>query len=502
MWITAKVEIQDEIAEATKRHRDGRLRIFQVIAPGDQRFDPSKDYEREYDDASVFGPLRKHEDAVQELLGRADRGGDAEDTDTTAPAPQSEDSHQASEKLLGATEDDGPRDVLLDVASDDEGDGISEEATSVPPYSDTDLLAGNLTPAGDESQPIPSFSHSDGPFVKEGFEGQVVSESNDESDYQDVAAVAALWQAIYAGRPGIAYHIAKLLTERGEDTGTIPPANLIAASALADHVHSAHGEVVTTLRPLLESVDPDSLSRNVSQDQDSVNLLLFRATLRPALFAPYTGAAAILRRISMPEVLTPVYQLAKDVADHADRLQGIRLDADLIRTTLRGGWRDEFMAFAGRVSDWRSRAESQQIIFVRANRVWRDLFSETGCLAELVALISKDNVAGTTRIEEIRKRIVDQRAFNDLVRLTDRKHRKGNPIQGRALKQLWDHVQPAIDLSSEWLRLMDAKPDSEVFITRRIEALRANLLPRGREAIAATERAETTMTSRRFRCKR
>ena len=486
-----KVEIQEEIAAATKRSRDARIRIFQVIAPGDQIFDPSKDYEREYESTSAIGASRTREDAIQEPAERTDRTGNAEDI---APTPESKVGQNGTERFSGAADHGNGREEVPDGGANDEKDVISEE-TSDSSGSGDDPLTPNLVHTGDEPRPLRPFRQGDVPAISEGFEGAIVSRPFDASDSSDATAVATIWHAIHAGRPGVAYHIAKLLTERDDDPGAIPPANLIAAMALAGHVHSAHGEVVSALHALLESIDPDSLLRNDRREQDPINLLLFCATLRPALFAPYTGAAVMLRRISMPDVLTPVYQLAKDVADHADRLQGVRLDADLIRTTLRGGWQDEFMTFASRVADWRNRADSQRIIFVRANRVWRDLFNETGCLAELTTLISKDDAAGTTRIEEIRRRIVDQRAFNDLVRLTDRKHRKGNPIQGRALKQLWDHVQPAIDLSSEWLRLMDAKPGSEVFITRRIEALRADILPRSREAIEAVERAETTMTS-------
>ena len=489
------VEIQQEIAEATKRRRDARLRIFEVIAPGNQRFEPSKDYEQEYHNASVFGPGQRHENSVQVRVERPDQEGNTEDADVAAPTSKSKDSHEQGEKSTRASDDVRPRAEVSNGISRDGEEVVSGVAISESPDLGADSPATYLTHPSGVSGPIQPFNHSEERVATSSSDGTAVSEPIDESGYRDTAAVAAIWQAIDAGRPGIAYHIAKLVTEQGNDKGAIPPANLIAASALAEHVNSGHGEVVATLHQLLESIDPDKLSRNDHLEQDSINLLLFCATLRPALFAPYTGAAVMLRRISMPRVLTPVYQLAKTVADHADRLQGVRLDADLIKTTLRGGWQDEFTTFAARVADWRNRAESQQIIFARANHVWRDLFSETGCLAELAVLISKDDVSGMPRIEEIRKRIVDQRDFNDLVRLTDRKRRKGNPIQGRALKQLWDHVQPAIALSSEWLRLMDAKPDSEVFITRRIEVLRADLLPRGREAIAATEGAEAAMTS-------
>ena len=57
--------------------------------------------------------------------------------------------------------------------------------------------------------------------------------------------------------------------------------------------------------------------------QDALNLMLFCATFRPALFAPVTVAAPLLRRVSLSGSLAPVAKLADVVAGHAEGLHGV-----------------------------------------------------------------------------------------------------------------------------------------------------------------------------------
>lgn len=470
-----KVEIQEEITKVARKLRDARRHILQIIAPRDEEFDPSRDYNHESDDTGIFKIDHRHDNLDQESDEYLDRKSGKEVAGTTdGPAESNNGSWQtaASANLL----------------TEGENENIENETTSELPNAGIDAASTNRTSTTDKSQSNRSSSSTIiSSAGAERTDDMVIMEPDGKVDRKDTAAVAMFWRAIHSDRPGIAYYIAKFAPGQDNDKKTMPQANLIAASVLANHVQSADGEVVTALRPLLESVETERLSRNDCQNKDAVNLLLFCATLRPALFAQSTGAASMLRCISVPEILAPVYKLAITVADHADRLQGVRLDASLIRATLRGDWEDEFTTFVARVSDWRNRAKSQRIIFHRANRVWQDLFNENGRLAELIALISKDDTTSSDRIDAIRKQISNQKTFNAFVQKSDPKHRKSNPIQGSALKQLWDHVQPAIELSSEWLRLMDVKPDPKGFIAGRIGTLRRDLALHGDEAIAAID---------------
>lgn len=489
------VEIQEEITRTAKKLRDARRYLFQVIGPQEQEFDPSRDYEREYEGAGVIRAEHTDKDARRESVERPKEKGEEKPMDSAGSTPETRRVYEADGKAVAELGDDLRPMVGLVSLSSDTGDGAVNEKTSETPDSDARSLVADKMAAADGLQSGQSSGTVPELVATEGTDEMVAVESKSESDYQDTAAVSVLWQSIDSGRLGIAYHIARLLTQRGDDERGIPPANLLAASALANHVHSADGQVVTALRPLLESIDVGDLLQNDFHERDAVHLLLFCAALRPALFAPSTGAVSLLRSFSAPDGLTSVYDLGNSVAGHADRLQGVRLDANLIRTTLRGGWQGEFTTFVARVGDWRNRAKSQRIIFHRANRVWRKLVDENGCLAELVELISIDDTDNTDRIETICKQLDNQKTFNALVQKTDRRYRKGNAIEGAALKQLRDHAQPVIEFANEWLRLIDAKPHPTGFVAQRLEALRRDVLSDGNDAIAAIDRVlvgETT----------
>ena len=486
-----RVALLEKVSKTARAGRDARLAIIRVVAPQGQDFDPRGNYKQQLEDASVSTLEPREHDVVQEPVGHSGtESRDAVEADTV-PAVQAERVPGGTDETPAAANDDKQRAIEPEVSSDAVDESVEEETTE---------------PGGVDGAPLPvpdpTQTAVHGPAVDavaaEGAEDVAAAEDGGESgdsDSQDTSAVAVLWRAVEGDRPGIAYHIARLLTSQGNADPAMPPADLIAASVLADHVQSADSEVVRALRPLLECIDLDSLSRDDWRNQDAINLLLFGAALRPALLAPSTCAGSLLRRVNASSALAPVYDLATVVADHADRLQGLRLDATLFSATLRGAWQDEFKTFIGRVDDWSNKARSRTNLFQRASRVWNDLLSGDGCLARLVALISGDDENARDEIQAIREQIDEQKAFNKLVRNTDRSSRKGNPIQGRALKQLWDHVQPAIDLSIEWLRLMTAKPGSKDFVGERIEALRRDLVRHGGEAIATLDRASEKETA-------
>ena len=305
--------------------------------------------------------------------------------------------------------------------------------------------------------------------------------------------VDGLWRALGAGRPGIAFHIARLRAEHAHDTaGTL--ADIISASMLAPHVHSPDSESARDLRPILERIDPAALlhAERRQPERDALSLLLFSATLRPALFAPTTGASALLRALSLSDDLNPVYDLATCVADHADLLRGVRLHASLFRSSQAGTWQEQFDALTERVRAWYAGADSKRNIYGPATKVWRDLVDRDGLLAKLVRLVSDSDKSVRADVEAIHKQISDQKTFNKMVQRADRRGPKPNPIEGRALKQIWNDVQPAVHLSSQWLSLMETmetRPDTAGFIVRQIEAIHDDLERNGRRAIDALAKA-------------
>ena len=324
-----EVELHEEIAAAAREVRDARDRMFVVAAPAGETFDPAKDYAR--DDDGAPSPDRPAREDVQEPAVRTAPGSAAGGGASAGPASEAEGPYGDS---AAATSTDR-RAEELDGAAHEDGEDVAT-LEPVTPATPAPTMPAPVMPTVPVPA-LPSVPSADGSGSRP---AAAPPDSGDEPVPRDMSAQTALWRALENGRPGIAYHIARLQVEQGA-AGPVPLAALIRASMLARHARSDDSRVVGALRKLLENISPDELLRGALQDdqRDAVNLLLFSATLSPTLFAPSTGAPSLLRRVSVSsEGLTPVYELAKTLADHADRLRGVRLDSSSFRSTSRGEW--------------------------------------------------------------------------------------------------------------------------------------------------------------------
>ena len=305
-------------------------------------------------------------------------------------------------------------------------------------------------------------------------------------------ALAALWQAIGEGRPGFAYHVARLLGADGEGGPALPPAELAAAVALAGHVQCAHDPVATALRPHLVRLAGADLARDDPELHDALHLTLLCATLRPALFAPRSGAAALLRQVRLSDPLRPVGELAAAVGAHAQALRGLRLDAALLDAALSPSmWSERFEDFTVRVRDWRRHAAKWSDPYRPAQRAWTRWLRAEGGLAELVARISKADAEGRERVRELYEGLADRERFAQLLPSGDGRppgvRRGGGGVGGRTLERLRARARPVLDLAGEWLRLMDAKSSHP--LRTSLGALRQDLDLHGFGARAALDMA-------------
>ena len=447
-------ELAQELYTAATADRSARHRIFLVVAPKDQKFDPRRDYL--VDEASPYPESPGVESASRppsDTQANTENEGERATQEAGKPASP-----------IGREPD---QDAKPEV---DEAPAPATGPPAQPAGSPADTPLTDTRPPDPPADPSPAL------------------------DRRPTSAIEGLWRALAAGRPGIAYHIARLCAEHGY--ANVPPtlADVIAASMLAPAVHSPDSQPVRDLRPILERIDPAALLRDErpQPERDAVCLLLFSATMRPALFAPTTGAPSLLRAVSLSDTLKPVYALATRVADHADRLLGIRLHASMLRSSETGTWKDRFDALTGRVRAWQAGADSKRNLYGPATRIWRDLIGRDGVLAKLMRLISDSDKSVRSDVEAIHEQISDQRTFNELVHRADQRGRKRNPIVGRALKQMWNDVQPAVQLSGQWLSLIDIRPDTAGFVNQRVDALHNDLKRVGRKAIETLDGAANT----------
>ncbi len=234
--------------------------------------------------------------------------------------------------------------------------------------------------------------------------------------------------------------------------------------------------------------------------KDALNLLLFCASLRPAVFAPQQGIAIpILRGIELSSDLTPVYRLACAVADQAEKLQGVHLDVLTLTLFLdEAVWQDRVGAHFEKVAHWRSTAAAAKFLYAPAGAVWKQWLASRGILGELTRLIQTDTSSHVPRVEEIRERLGNRKSVEGMVESTRRNlARQGRSVTGRALSQFEGHLAKILELADEWLHLVAAKPDGAGRIGSTVERLRHNvdkLMPAARSAIERLQRTTPVLS--------
>ena len=309
------------------------------------------------------------------------------------------------------------------------------------------------------------------------------------------AAHAALWDAVGTGRLGLAYQIA-LADQSVEGRVDQPSPELLAAVALGTVVRRPDDDMALEFGRRIGDLTDRIDFRNVDQSTgDALNLLLFAASLFPALFASELGGVPLLRRVEFSDGLTPVFRLAGAVAKHAEKLQTVRLDLPTLTGILdEGAWKDRFARHADEVTRWKSSATFAKFLYAPASAVWQHWLRDGGILDELAHLLSSDEAAHEERVRQIVDQLTDKRSVNDLITNTDQKEigRGGQRIMGRALSQFQSRLAEPLALARAWLGLMEAKPGGAGYVHGIVKQLHSDidsLVPVARDALQTLQRA-------------
>ena len=303
----------------------------------------------------------------------------------------------------------------------------------------------------------------------------------------------ASWAAIRKGKLGLAYHIARL-REEIEETAKHPSSELLASVALGSCVSGPEEEVVhefgRRVGAVFANLDFDAVDQ---QSKDALNLLVFSASLRPALFAPQqTGAIPMLKRVELSSSFTPVYRFAEAIAHHADKLKGVQLDVSTVAAVVDDEvWQNRWEQHLERIANWRS-APVPNFMFAPANHVWRHWTGSGGVLATLTDLVSRDNASSVRRVREILHSLASKPVhvlFEDTWR-NDLGQRIGGGASGRAVSQLERHLQEPIELARKWLRIVKAKPRGTDWAKGEVEKLRRDIRKYGQTAMSALQESQ------------
>ena len=457
-----------DLADSTAQETQAMYRVLEAALPESHEYEDQRDYEREWADLQASSTA---------AVGPTDGRDDVQSEDVEREAPDQEQAGQgANESRLSAADEH---------TTSTHQTNVPERPMPVLPG--TDQLTDNSISNGDTDNAGTRYQSDD---------TDVRHQKSESSDAPLDLRVRNLWRAIGAGRLGIAYHTARLTPEEYRTSAVFPPADLIAATALGNSVYGPEGEIVKELENHFNAIDDLTRYDTKAQEkaQDALNLLLFSAALRPAIFAPQTGALRILKKVKLLDKLAPVSKLAHGVIDKVQLFYNVPLDVMRLQEALNKTFlENRFKDYVARVEAWRTEARDQRIMFVPAHKVWRRWQLKGEILHNLTELLLNTEEKNRTRIQELQKKLKEPREFQNLVHDTDRNkigRRTGRNIEARALTQLKNHLTPILDLAQEWLSLMKVTPDKKEFVEQAVDELRTVIISHKDSALAAIKQVQ------------
>jgi hypothetical protein len=127
---------------------------------------------------------------------------------------------------------------------------------------------------------------------------------------------------IHEGRSGLAYHLARGLEARSLTERRFVPSWLIRTWTFGHALLFPKGQLASLLQEDLQS----PRRSETASDRDwslAMSLMVRAATLRPAIIAPSSRAAAVLRDFDLKENCVQLYNYCSRIGTYGERIQGV-----------------------------------------------------------------------------------------------------------------------------------------------------------------------------------
>ena len=444
----------------------GRHPLCLLLKAASEELDEEKEFEVDEGLRQAFSPkLAVAATAGRLTLGSADTEAEAEE-----PVPPDE----AQPELPTETE---PHEAVADT-------GLSEGTPT--------SLAETEPAAGEEEEAARGETEADAAATTavemdrdktEVQSAQAPQDRSTEAHLPRLADTSApqVWEHLQARN----YRLALSFAKYSETPALVGDA--IEALLLGCSIDSPSGERALLLKELFSRIDVQL--GDVDQQRDrGIALLIAGAALRPALVAPMTGGGAILRRLSLGG---PLYQLSTSIVEVGDLVNGITEDnLRLVRDEQ--GWDTRFRAVLNALARNVKDGPRRKLSYARATDVLRTWFQPNGLLRDLMDIARNDE---RERVDEVEKRL-NALSIPDEVRQTAKKLAKVKyrPIEAKALNQLFNHAEEALEPVRAWVELLKYRPGQGGFHVSRIRELYAafaQMVPRIRDDLRAETVSET-----------
>jgi hypothetical protein len=128
---------------------------------------------------------------------------------------------------------------------------------------------------------------------------------------------------IQEGRSGLAYHLSRCLEARAVRQRPFVPSWLIRTWTFGHALVFPKGQLAGLLQDELQSRPNDELREASREWRLALSLLVRAATLRPAIIAPSSRAASLLRDFELREGCIQLYNYCSRIGTYGERIQGV-----------------------------------------------------------------------------------------------------------------------------------------------------------------------------------
>ena len=388
---------------------------------------------------------------------------------TVKPPVEDQGSPQSNDRGQTIFDDDGP---------------LPNSAAMVLKHNHTVTLKPTETDSGVLSAFPQQFVTPQGPEVELATQIQRMTSADRSGPLADLVL-----RLICAGRSGLAYHFAKCLERRDNTPKPFPPSWWIRAWTLGQHLLFPKGHLAGLLQDDFSRFRPETLAQAKPEWATAYGILLRAAALRPAVVAPMTRAAAILRTFDMQSETVQLYNYCSRIGSYGEKMQGFypgtykrtnavlprdgqlaALQADISRWRDEVGTRSVHYATVPQLyanTHWSLRAGSSQRFGTEAYLWWK--WQQTIQMAEgIIRPIYSDNRTELAHVKSEMDRLSTHVSIGHEADLPANSANVAVPLEA-----MRNYLRQAISFGQRWVVMHDASTaDGQPFIPQQFEELR------------------------------
>lgn len=278
--------------------------------------------------------------------------------------------------------------------------------------------------------------------------------STQPDDGLDATLPASLQTLMTRGEYGFAYHLTYCADHLGIATRRLPLPATLELFNIGRTVRGSGSQAPLACWPLVQQLSADLADVDNETERGLASIALaFAGALRPALFAPESGARQLIEQLPIGtqlQFLHPVREAIKDLDRH-----GLYTTASRLRGAGDPGpAREAYDAALKDLEAWIEQTRQSNIVYAPATKVWRALMSPEGEIGSVVEAIRAGASDARTRTSELVRKLSDAAEIEALIQETDETLRPevaGKRIEARAMDKLRLNAEKAAGKINTWI---------------------------------------------------